>query len=59
MRPTRERHKANKGSEYERIITEENTGKELEESLLLSGFNKSKKLESFLQGTVVKSKTKQ
>lgn len=41
----------------EEVITEENTRKELEESLLLSEFNKSKKLESFLQGTVVKSKT--
>ena len=36
----------------EEVITEENTRKELEESLLLSVFNKS-----FLQGTVVKSKT--
>ena len=36
----------------EEVITEENTRKELEESLLLSVFNKS-----FLQRTVVKSKT--
>ena len=41
----------------EEVITEVNTGKELQECLLPSGFNKSKKLESFLQGTVVKSKT--
>ena len=36
----------------EEVITEENTRKELEESLLLSVFNKL-----FLQRTVVKSKT--
>lgn len=41
----------------EEVITEENIGKELEERLLPSEFNTSKKLESFLQGTVFKSKT--
>ena len=41
----------------EEVITEENIGKELEERLLPSEFNTSKKLESFLQGTVVESKT--